>query len=177
MLDLLAAIVSADPPALLAWLILAFAAAGYPLGIMLGSSCSPCCATLPPCAYCDGKDLPETVTLTVSGWPADRVQGGPLAYLNFESDFGYGAAGRVTAPGGDNPGPVSAVELSSGGEGYARAITQRLQPTVTASAGGTQQFTVSLEKVGEGEEAVWEVSGLSLNGEGTTTSNNITFTV
>ena len=201
MLDLLAAIVSADPPSLLAWLILAFAAGMYPIGIMLGSTCSPCCASpcsgpcaknedCPPgcqcvggqcggslpCVDCKGESLPDTVTVSVSNWPADRVQGGSLAFLNFESDFGSGAAGKVTAPG-DNPGPVSAVELTSGGEGYARIIVERLEPTVTASAGGTQQFTVSLEKVGEGEEAVWEVSGLALNGEGTTTSNNITFTV
>ncbi len=201
MLDLLAAIVSADPPSLLAWAVLAFAAGMYPIGIMLGSTCSPCCASpcsgpcaknedCPPgcqcvggqcggslpCVDCKGDSLPDTVTVSVTNWPADRVQGGSLAFLNFESDFGFGAAGKVTAPG-DNPGPVSAVELTSGGEGYARIIVERLEPTVTASAGGTQQFTVSLEKVGEGEEAVWEVSGLALNGEGTTTSNNITFTV
>ncbi len=201
MLDLLAAIVSSDPPALLAWLILAFAAGMYPVGIMLGSTCSPCCASpcsgpcarnedCPPgcqcvnfqcggslpCVDCKGESLPDTVTVSVSNWPADRVQGGSLAFLNFESDFGFGAAGKVTAPG-DNPGPVSAVELTSGGEGYARIIVERFEPTVTASAGGTQQFTVSLEKVGEGEEAVWVLSGLALDGGGTVESDTITFTV
>jgi hypothetical protein len=44
MFDLLAAISSFDPSSLLAWLVLAFAAGMYPVGIMLGSSCSPCCS-------------------------------------------------------------------------------------------------------------------------------------
>lgn len=43
MIDLLAAISSVDPPALLAWLVLAFAAGMFPVGVMLGSNCSPCC--------------------------------------------------------------------------------------------------------------------------------------
>jgi hypothetical protein len=42
-MELLAAISSADPPSLVAWLVLAFAAALYPVGLMLGSDCSPCC--------------------------------------------------------------------------------------------------------------------------------------
>lgn len=44
MLELLASISSVDPPSFVAWAVLAFAAAMYPVGIMLGSSCSPCCA-------------------------------------------------------------------------------------------------------------------------------------
>ena len=43
MLDLFAFVVSVDPPSLLAWLVFTFAAGMYPLGIMLGASCSPCC--------------------------------------------------------------------------------------------------------------------------------------
>jgi hypothetical protein len=49
MLDLLAAISSVDPPSFVAWAVLVFAAGMYPLGIMLGSSCSPCCASPLPC--------------------------------------------------------------------------------------------------------------------------------
>ena len=49
MLDLLAAISSVDPPSFVAWAVLAFAASMYPVGIMLGASCSPCCA--PSCYY------------------------------------------------------------------------------------------------------------------------------
>lgn len=49
MLDLFAAISSSDPPSLVAWLVFAFAAGMYPLGIMLGAPCSPCCDT--PCYY------------------------------------------------------------------------------------------------------------------------------
>jgi hypothetical protein len=49
MVNLLASISSVDPPSLLAWLVLAFAAGMYPVGIMLGSTCSPCCPPANPC--------------------------------------------------------------------------------------------------------------------------------
>jgi hypothetical protein len=88
MLDLLAAIVSADPPSILAWLVLAFAAGMYPVGIMLGSNCSPCCCSGPcttsgncspgcacvggqcvsnACGQCTEGELPDTLTVTFSG--------------------------------------------------------------------------------------------------------------
>lgn len=51
MLDLLAAISSVDPPSFVAWLVLAFAGAMYPLGLMLGSACSACCAGPCKCGY------------------------------------------------------------------------------------------------------------------------------
>lgn len=177
MLDLLAAIVSADPPSLLAWLVLAFAAGMYPIGIMLGSTCSPCCSTVPLCQACDGGNMPETVTLTMNNWTNTQTPGPPLANLVFTSDFGDGAAGRVTAPGGGNPGPISAVLLTSGGAGYARLVSNRIAPTVTASVTGTQAFSVTLQKEGEGQEAVWRVASIALDGEGTASGDQVTFTV
>ena len=164
MLDLLAAIVSADPPALLAWLILAFAASGYPLGIMLGSSCSACCAA--PCTQCTAGELPDTITVAISGYVDGQAQGADLASLAFTSNFGSGAAGKVTAPGG-TPGPITGVSVTSGGEGYARLA--RVQPTVTASAsGGTgATFSVSLNQITYEDRPAWEVASLTITNGGT----------
>ena len=62
-----AAIQSAEPTALILWSLLAFAAGMYPVGLMLGSTCSPCCGT--PCTQCTQGSLPDTVTVTLSGFP------------------------------------------------------------------------------------------------------------
>jgi len=91
MLDLLAAISSVDPPSLLAWLVLAFAAGMFPVGVMLGSNCSPCCGCnggsgtcettgncaggcvcvdgrcVPACQPCPNCD-PACLTMTFSGF-------------------------------------------------------------------------------------------------------------
>lgn len=132
MLDLIAAISSADPPSLLAWAVLAFAAGMYPVGIMLGSSCSPCCN---PCGLCAEGQLPETVTVTFDGLP-DQTPGPDLITLGFSACYGSGAAARVTAPGGDpetDKGPISAVDLTNAGGGYAKL--GRVAPTLTVSGG------------------------------------------
>lgn len=164
MLDLLAAIVAADPPSLLAWLVLAFAAGMYPVGIMLGSSCSPCCNSN-PCTQCTDGSLPDTVTVSISGYVDGQVQGPDLASLAFTSNFGSGAAGKVTAPGG-TPGPITAVSITSGGEGYARIA--RVQPTISASgSGGTgATFSVSLNQISYEDRPAWEVSSLTITSGG-----------
>ena len=64
---MLAAIQSVDPPSLILWSLLVFAAGMYPVGLMLGSTCSPCCGT--PCTQCIQGTLPDTVTVTFSGFP------------------------------------------------------------------------------------------------------------
>lgn len=166
MLDLLAAIVSVDPPSLLAWLILAFAASGYPLGIMLGSSCSPCCSQ---CGCAQGS-LPDTVTLNIDGFSDGNTPGPDLAFLSFSSSFGEGASGKVTAPSGNaatDKGPITAVSLTDGGEGYARIA--RVQPTITASASGgsSASFSVSLSEISHEDRAAWEVSGVTVTNGGT----------
>lgn len=66
-----AAIQSAEPTALILWSVLAFAAGMYPVGLMLGSTCSPCCGT--PCTQCTQGSLPDTVTVTLSGFPNERA--------------------------------------------------------------------------------------------------------
>jgi hypothetical protein len=150
MLDLLAAISSVDPPSLLAWLVLAFAASGYPLGIMLGSSCSPCCGFPPgqPCGNCETGTPPAAISVVLNGFVDGQTKGSDLLGLEFSSDFGVGAAGVVLGPG-ETAGPITAASITYGGEGYARL--GRIAPTVTATApgGSGAVLSVSLEQVSD----------------------------
>ena len=182
MLDLLAAIVSADPPALLAWLVLAFAAGMYPVGIMLGSSCSACCGQSAPCTLCTEGELPETLTVTFSGL-ADRTPGPDLCALTFSAPYGSGAAGKVTAPGGDpatNKGPISSVSLTNGGSGYAKL--GRVAPTITASGGTGTGATFAVNKTSSNDAngiPSWSVTGVTWTGStsGYVDGDQITFDV
>jgi hypothetical protein len=135
MLELLAAIQSVEPPSLVLWGLALFAAGMYPVGFMLGGSCSACCGQIPPCDACTEGSLPDTLTVTFNGF-TDQTPGPDLISLGFSSCFGGGASARVTAPGGDpdtNKGPISAVSLTSGGSGYAKL--GRVAPTLTISGG------------------------------------------
>jgi hypothetical protein len=183
MLDLLAAIVSADPPALLAWAVLVFAAGMYPVGIMLGSSCSPCCNSISnPCSQCTTGELPDTLTVTFSGL-ADRTQGPDLCALTFSAPYGSGAAGKVTAPGGDhatNKGPIIAVSLTNGGSGYAKL--GRVAPTITASGGSGTGATFTVSKTSANDAngiPSWGVTGVTWTGStsGYVDGDQITFDV
>lgn len=179
MLDLLAAIVSADPPALLAWLILVFAAGMYPVGIMLGSSCSPCCN---PCTQCTEGELPDTLTVTFDGL-TDQTPGPDLCLLTFSAPYGSGAAGKVTAPGGDpatDKGPISSVSLTSGGSGYAKL--GRVAPTITASGGSGTGATFSVSTTSANDAngiPSWSVTGVTFTGttSGYVDGDQITFDV
>jgi hypothetical protein len=136
-LELLAAIQSVDPPSLVLWGLALFAAGMYPVGFMLGSTCSPCCtgSGLPPCTSCTDGELPDTVTVTFNGF-TDQTQGPDLISLSFSACFGSGASARVTDPGGDpdtDKGPITGVTLTNGGSGYAQL--GRVAPTLTISGG------------------------------------------
>jgi hypothetical protein len=133
-LELLAAIQSADPPSLVLWGLFVFAAGMYPVGFMLGSTCSPCCNSN-PCTACTTGSLPDTVTVTFNGF-TDKTPGPDLISLSFSSCFGGGASARVTAPGGDpdtDKGPISAVSLTNAGSGYAKL--GRVAPTISIGGG------------------------------------------
>jgi len=159
-MDILAAIAS-DPSALPLWLVLAFAAGMYPVGMLF--SCTPCCA---PCTICTEGSLPDTVTVTFSGFD-DRTRSDDLCSLAFSSCFGSGATGRVTAPGGDrdnDAGPVSGVELQQRGGGYAKL--GRVEPTLTVTGSGVDAeitVTLSQEQDGCGID-YWKVGSVSVSG-------------
>ena len=178
-MDLLAAISSVDPPSLVAWLVFVFAAGMYPVGIMLGSSCSPCCGQSAPCSQCTEGELPDTITVTFDGL-ADRTPGPDLCALTFDSCYGSGASGRVTAPGGDpatDKGPVSAVAVTNGGSGYAKL--GRVQPTVTASGGSGSGATITPTLTSSNDSCgipYWSVTGLTISGgSGYASGDAVTF--
>jgi hypothetical protein len=173
-MDLLAAI-AAEPTLLPLWAVLAFAAGMYPVGMLF--QCSPCCNT---CDVCEEGTLPETITVTLSG-VASTKQGPDLCVLSFESCYGGGAAGKVTAPGGDpetDKGPITAVTLTNGGSGYAKL--GRVEPTLTATGSGDgAAFTVTVEAA---EDACgldfWKVSKVTASGgTGYTDGEQLTITV
>ena len=162
MLELLAAIQSADPPSLVLWSLFLLAAGMYPVGFMLGASCSPCCGC-------------PNVTITLSGYEDEVGPSEWLAPLVFSSDFGSGATAHVSSPGQnsiaedplDAAGPVAGVSLTDGGSGYARIA--RVEPAVTVSASGGSGAALSAElaeTVYDGRPA-WQVDSVSVSSGGT----------
>lgn len=165
MLELLAAIQSADPTGYALWPILLFAAGMYPFGFMFGTVCSPCCA----CRECIEGYLPDTLTVTFEGLP-NQSKSDDLCNLQFVSCFGSGAAAHVTSPGGDpgiDDGPIAAISLTNNGSGYAKL--GRIAPTITASGSGSgATLTVSLsQSQGTCNLDYWSVSGVSVTKGGT----------
>jgi len=167
MFDLLAAVSSVDPPAVLAWLVLVFAAGMYPVGIMLGSNCSACCG----CLECAEGTLPDTITVAISGYNDEYVQGPNLALLSFSSNFGSGASGRVVAPSGDPAtakGPISEIEVSYSGSEY--AVLGRVAPTLTLTGypygGGTgATFTPTLANTQDANGYdLWSLASVAVSG-------------
>ena len=178
MLELLAAIQSVDPPSLVLWGLFAFAAGMYPVGFMLGSSCSPCCNA---CDACTQGSMPDTVTVTFNGF-TDKTPGPDLITLAFSSCFGGGASARVTAPGGDpdtDKGPITGVTLTNGGSGYAKL--GRVAPTLTISGGtGTgATFTPTLTSTNDAcGIPTWKLSSVSVkDGSGYIDGESLTITV
>jgi|688.fasta_scaffold118616_3 hypothetical protein len=176
-MDLLAAIAD-NPTAIPLWMTLLIAVGMYPVGFMLGATCSPCCSA--PCALCTEGDLPDTITVTFSDWP-DLEPGDYLCTLEFEACFGSDAAATVTAPG-ETPGPIAAVFLDSGGSGY--AVYGREEPTVTATLDGPStdppEFSVSLaESTDTCGRPIWTVSAVTVTapGDGVADGTPVVFTV
>lgn len=175
--ELLAALSSVDPPHLVAWSLLAFAAGMYPVGLMLGATCNPCCG----CTLCTEGQLPQTLTVTFDGLQ-DKTQSEDLITLGFTSCFGSGAAGRVLAPGGEpgvDEGPISSVSLTASGSGYAKV--GRVEPTVTAGGGSGSgaTFTVTLSKLQDACNVdYWQVKSVTASGgTGYVDNESLTFTV
>ena len=134
MIELLA-MLAADPMSGVMFGVLLLAAGMYPVGFMFWSACSVEECPFCKCSVCYEGELPETVTVAFSGFN-DKIIGPDLITLGFSACFGGGAAGRVTAPGGDpetDKGPITGVSLTNGGSGYAKL--GRVAPTLTVSGG------------------------------------------
>lgn len=176
MLEFLA---NVDPMSLPLWAVLAFAAGMYPVGLMLGAPCSPCCG----CAACETGSLPSTITVTLHDFPhALPYQGPDLIYLGFDSCFGSGAAARVTAPGGDpavDKGPIASVSITNSGSGYAKL--GRVEPSVTASGGSGTGATLAVTLAEDADGCgipFWKVDSVSVaDGTGYADGDPVTFTI
>ena len=96
-----------------------------------------------------------------------KYQGPFLINFDFESCFGDGAAGRVTEPGGEpgeDDGPISAIELTSGGSGY--ALRARTAPTLSVTGDGIgASFTVTTSEVaGDCGIPHWKIISATVKG-------------
>jgi hypothetical protein len=140
------------------------------MGHMLGSSCSACCSPQGTCPCLDGQ-LPNTVTVAFAGQEGQKEQGPPLLELRFSSCFGSGATGFAMAPGGVdtkqeayNVGPISSVQLTNAGMGY--AILGRVPPTLSVTGVGQGAvFTPTLEMVdSECGVPTWKIASVSVAG-------------
>lgn len=165
---------SIEPASLPLLAVLVFSLSLYPVGLMLGSECSPCCG----CSACVDGTLPETITVTLDGLP-DTTPSGDLLPLVLTSCYGGGATAVAVAPVGPAPaGPITAVNVTNGGSGYAKLA--RVEPTVTAGGDGEGAvITVTLT-----EDAdicglpYWKVTALTIVDGGTGYSSGpVTFTV
>ena len=163
MFELLAQV---DPLAALLGGLWLFAAGLFPVGFMLGSSCSCHCGEV-PCNTCTVGELPETLTVAFSGL-AQKVPAEDLVFLSFTSCYGSGATAKVTAPGGDpedDRGPISKIELTDGGSGYAKL--GRVAPALTISGGsGTgATFTPTLSSSQDACKLdVWSLASVAASG-------------
>lgn len=134
------------------------------------------------CGCSEGTSLPQYVEVTFSGITRSDSKT-YFTSLEFSSCYGSGAAGRAASPGGEpgvDNGPLSAVELTNPGSGYARL--GREEPVVTASApgdgtGATFAVTLSHQTDDCGLD-YWKVHSVSVSGgTGYQDNDQISFSV
>lgn len=178
LLELLAVLQAVDPTAFPLWGVLVLAAGMYPLGMMLGSPCSPCCS---PCGCPVGEQLPDALVVSFSGLTKAATKVENLLTLQLSSCFGGGAAGTVEAPGGlpGSGGPISAVTLTSGGSGY--AVLGRVEPTglsISATGGTGAEFSLSLTASADDcSLPYWSISSVTVTKAGEGYADNQTLSV
>jgi hypothetical protein len=164
---------SIDPVSLPVVAALLFSLTLYPLGLMLGSSCSPCCDT--PCGECETGKLPDTVTVTFDGYP-DVGPAFDALFVSFDSCYGFGATATPTTAGG----AITAITVTNGGSGY--ATLARVEPTITADGPGGSGADITVTLSEEEDECglpYWTISGLTVvdGGSGYTDGDAIVFTL
>jgi hypothetical protein len=90
--------------------------------------------------------------------------------VSFQAPQFGGETATATATVG-NGGQISGLTITNGGSGYAREIMTRSEPTITASiTGGTGSgatLSVTLAQDGEGAQATWSVTSVSVTNGGT----------
>lgn len=112
--------------------------------------------------------LPETITVTLSGFAGAFPDRSEIS-LSFESCFGSGAAGHVSAPPPDEAaGAVSDPIITDGGSGY--AVIGRIEPniklTVVGPGSGAELTPVITESVDSCDRPVWVVNSVTVDAAG-----------
>ena len=106
---------------------------------------------------------PVTVSINPAGLGTSVVISPPT------KQAGYAATAEVTATSG--AGAITAVAITNGGEGYAREVFERTEPTMTVTLSGSSgsgvAITAALTQSGAGEEAYWYVSAVAVTNGGT----------
>jgi hypothetical protein len=164
---------SIEPASIPLLAVLAFSLSLYPLGFMLGASCSPCCDI--PCGECATGKLPDTVTVTFDGYP-DVGPAFQALFVSFDSCFGGGATASPTTAAG----VITGVTVNNGGSGY--ATLARVEPTITADGPGGSGADITVTLTEEEDECglpYWTISGLTIvdGGSGYTDGGQIVFTL
>lgn len=145
---------------------------------MLGAKCSPCCSK--PCDDCEEGNLPDTLTVQITGKPGDPQQGPDLLSLAFSKTcFGSGASGTVDGDGEDlGPGPLNSVTLTSGGSGYAKL--GREAPSLSVSNSNTSPATLSFTLT-QSQDAcnldLWAIDSIAVTDGGLGYTNNASLTI
>lgn len=170
--ELLAAAQAVDPTTLPLWAVVVLAAGMYPLGIMLGSFCSPCC-----CGCEEGAGLPEALAVSFAGLTKGVTKFDDLLSVKISACFGSGATATVAAPSGkveafvvEDDGPLSSVTLTSGGAGYAQI--GRVAPvglTVAGGSGSGAEFSVSVSPADPDNcgRPLWQIDSVKVTKAGT----------
>jgi hypothetical protein len=123
---------SVEPASLPLLAVLAFSASLIPVGLMLGSPCSPCCG----CSACTEGSLPSTVTVTLDGFPDTRPGPTLLGIVASSCTSFTSAIGVARAPSGQGPpGPITSVDVTDGGSNF--AVLGRVEPQLTITGTGT----------------------------------------
>lgn len=119
------------------------------------------------CSKCEQGELPDTLTVTLDGFE-DQGPGPPLIGLTCTSNYGAGASGVVTAPGGKHgvdEGPITEAKVTKVGSGYAKI--GRVAPTLTISGGsGTgATFTPTLASQNDANGIpTWSLESVAASG-------------
>lgn len=173
LLELIAAAQSVDPTTLPLWAVVVLAAGMYPLGIMLGAPCSPCCN----CGCPVGEQLPDAVAVSFAGLTKGVAKLDDLLSVKISACFGSGATATVAAPSGkveafvvEDAGPLSSVTLTSGGAGYAQI--GRVAPVGLSVGGGSgsgAEFSVSVSPADPDNcgRPLWQIESVEVTKAGT----------
>lgn len=164
---------SVDPMSLPVVAALLFSLSLYPLGFMLGASCSPCCGT--PCEECETGTLPDTVTVTFDGYP-DVGPSFDALFVSLDSCYGFGATAAATTAAG----AITAITVTDGGSGY--AVLARVEPTITAAGPGGTGADITVTVTEEADACglpYWAITGLDVveGGSGYVDGDEIVFTL